>query len=113
MSFSLITFMVTGLLFIGMSIPLIKRKIKINHWYGVRLPQTMKNESVWYTVNEIMGKYILVFGIIIFVLSIILFLIPLFTELMSVIILSIISMVGAIGMAMRSIKISNQIGKNN
>ena len=38
----LITFVGTGLILIGIAIPLIYRKIKINNWYGIKLPQTMK-----------------------------------------------------------------------
>lgn len=66
---ALITFFITGLIFSGLSIPLIRRKVKINSWYGIRIPQTMDNEKVWYEVNEIVGKYIFVLGMLISILS--------------------------------------------
>ncbi|MBK7107409.1 MAG: SdpI family protein [Ignavibacteriae bacterium] len=34
-----------GILMIALSIPLILQKVKINHWYGIRLPETMKDEK--------------------------------------------------------------------
>lgn len=69
MLLSLITFFLTGIVFSGLAIPLIRKKVKINSWYGIRIPQTMDNEKVWYQVNEIMGKYIFVFGMLISILS--------------------------------------------
>ncbi len=65
MDFFLLIYIFVGILCIAISIPLIKRKIKINNWYGVRLPQTMKNEEIWYEVNEKSGKHLFAFGAII------------------------------------------------
>ena len=62
---SLAVFFITGSLFCALSIPLIKRKVKINSWYGIRTLQAMQNETIWYRVNTIMGRYLFLFGIII------------------------------------------------
>lgn len=85
-----------GVLFIALSIPLIKRKIKINNWYGVRLPQTMKDEKVWYEVNERSGRQIFIFGTIICIISPILLCSNIFSFDVTVIVLSIIIFLGAI-----------------
>lgn len=111
MSISFITFLVAGILFVVMSIPLIKRKIKINHWYGIRLPQTMTDENIWYEVNEIMGKYLLIFGIIVVILSLVLFLMPMVSELTAVIIISIFLLIGSIRIAMLAMKLSSNLSK--
>ena len=108
---SLITFFLAGLLFIGISIPLIKRKVKINSWYGIRLPQTMSNENVWYEVNAIMGKYLLVFGIIISGLSGYFFFNPLKDEFYMIYMLLAILIIGSFLFISLSIKFSRKMNE--
>ncbi len=49
----------TALLLAGLSIPLIFRKIPMNHVYGVRFPQSFKASEAWYEINEFGGKALL------------------------------------------------------
>lgn len=70
MQTSLLVFFITGFIFSALSIPLIKNKVKMNAWYGIRTLETMRDEKVWYEVNSKMGKYLFVFGSIISGLSI-------------------------------------------
>lgn len=107
---SLITFLITGLIFSALSIPLIKRKVKINNWYGIRLPQTTKSESVWYEVNATMGKYLFVFGIIISVLSIYFYFYPLENEFFMIYLLLAILIIGTMLFIRISIKYSRKFG---
>ena len=44
---SLTVFFITGLLFSALSIPLIRKKVKANAWYGIRTGETLRDESVW------------------------------------------------------------------
>lgn len=67
---SLLVFFVTGLIFSGLSIPLIRKKVKMNAWYGIRTGETMRDETIWYKVNSIMGIYLFVFGLVISALSV-------------------------------------------
>ena len=67
---SLILFFVTGLLFSGLSVPLIRKKVKMNSWYGIRVPAAMLNENIWYEVNAIMGRYLFAFGLLTSVISV-------------------------------------------
>jgi hypothetical protein len=41
-----------GVFFIAVSIPLLKRKIKMNDWYGIRFSKAFKSEENWYAINE-------------------------------------------------------------
>ncbi len=59
----------TGLLFIGMSIPLIRQKVPPNHWYGLRIPATHADEAVWYAANAKVGSELLVLGCLLIVVS--------------------------------------------
>lgn len=70
MQTSLFVFFITGLLFSALSIPLIRNKVKMNAWYGIRTLETMRDEKIWYEVNSKMGKYLFVFGMIISAISI-------------------------------------------
>lgn len=66
---SLILFFITGLLLSALSIPLIRKKVKMNAWYGIRTGETLRDEKLWYKVNSIMGRYLFVFGLVISALS--------------------------------------------
>lgn len=109
----LITFVGTGLILIGIAIPLIYRKIKINNWYGIRLPQTMKDENTWYEVNKICAKHLLYFGAAITILSPIILLSNLFTLITSTIILTILITVGTILIVIFAFRTTNKIYKKN
>ena len=52
-----------GLLLILVPIPLIKKKIKPNHLYGFRGPQTLDDPDGWYATNTHAGKRMVAAGI--------------------------------------------------
>ena len=41
-----------AVLVIGFSIPLLLGRVRMNRWYGVRLPKSFKSESNWYALNR-------------------------------------------------------------
>lgn len=43
-------------LFVGISVPLIRRKVGRNPLYGVRLPQSFRSDEHWYAINEYGGR---------------------------------------------------------
>jgi hypothetical protein len=72
----MLLFAVSGLVLIGISIPLIQRRIKPNYWYGFRVRRTLENPQIWYAVNAYAGKRMLVSGIITTVAALVLYLFP-------------------------------------
>ena len=58
-----------ALLAIGLSLPLMKRKIKRNQWYGVRSPEAFKSEARWLEINQYGGRLLLRWGIVIAVMA--------------------------------------------
>ena len=52
-----------GLLLAGLSVPLILHKIPPNGLYGFRIPSTLDDPELWYTVNAYAGKRFLVAGL--------------------------------------------------
>ena len=61
----IIAFLFSGLLEIGLSIPLILNKIRPNYLYGFRVGKTRHNEKIWYKANKYMGKDFFMMGFII------------------------------------------------
>ena len=66
----------TGLLLIGLSIPLIQRRVPPNHWYGFRVPRTLRSASVWYDANAYAGKALIIPALLMILISTTLYAIP-------------------------------------
>lgn len=60
----MILFLCTGLLVVGLSVPMILRRVKPNPWYGFRTAKTLADERVWYEANAYSGFLLLVAGIV-------------------------------------------------
>jgi uncharacterized membrane protein len=60
---------IVALVAIGTAVPLIKRKIKMNPWYGVRIPEAFKSEERWFEINQYGGRLLLWWGISIAVIA--------------------------------------------
>jgi hypothetical protein len=69
-------YLFAGLLLVGLSIPLILKKIKPNALYGFRVQQTLDDPSIWYAVNAYSGKWLLAAGIATIVAAVGFYLIP-------------------------------------
>lgn len=68
-------FLLTGLIFMAIGLPLIMGKVKPNRWYGFRTRKTLSNTRVWYPANKVMGYDILLAGIVMAIAATILLLI--------------------------------------
>ena len=65
-----------GFLITILCIPLVKRKIKMNRWYGMRIPKSFKSEENWYKINEYGGKIFIYWSIPIVLIGIISLFLP-------------------------------------
>jgi uncharacterized membrane protein len=65
-----------GILFIVLALPLLRRKVPPNHFYGLRVGETMENEKVWYEANARSAKDLIRLGLGIIVISSALFFLP-------------------------------------
>jgi uncharacterized membrane protein len=59
-----------ALLLVGLSIPLILRRVKPNYLYGFRTPKTLSSERIWYEANAYAGRLTLWLGIILTIAAI-------------------------------------------
>ncbi len=53
----------TGLLVIGLSIPLLLGNVKMNKWYGMRFPKAYESEENWYRINKYGAKHVMIWSI--------------------------------------------------
>ena len=55
-------FVAVGALYIGLAIPLMRRRIPPNGLYGLRVPATFADESVWYDANARAARHLAILG---------------------------------------------------
>lgn len=63
-------FILVAVLYVGLALPLMRRRVRPNYFYGLRVPATLADESVWYEANARSGRDLLAIGIIIGVAAI-------------------------------------------
>jgi len=61
----MIVFYLTGLLLIILAIPMIRRKVPPNRWYGFRVSRALNDPAVWYPANAYAGKLLFIFGLVV------------------------------------------------
>lgn len=68
---------VTGLLIIGLCIPLAKGSVGPNRWYGVRLPQSYQSDEAWYAINRYGARQLIAWSSPLVVVGVVCFFLPL------------------------------------
>ena len=63
MSFPIWMLAVISVVWIGLSLPLVFRRVPPNVGYGLRVPATFKDERVWYDANAATGREMFVLGV--------------------------------------------------
>lgn len=64
MKMNMIILIISCVLIIAVSIPLIFEKVKPNNIYGFRTSKTLSNEVVWYKANKFSGYALLIAAIV-------------------------------------------------
>lgn len=84
-------------LFVGISVPLIQRRVGRNALYGVRLPQSFQSDAHWYAINEYGGRQLALWSLPIAVVGCVCLLVPLGPG--SLTLLTTASVLGCVGIA--------------
>jgi uncharacterized membrane protein len=66
-------FSLVGVLYIGLGIPLLLGRVRPNSWYGCRTRKTMSDEKIWYAVNRVTGRGLIIAGIMLVGSSLVVF----------------------------------------
>ena len=53
-----------AILMIAVGLPLWAHRIRPNLWYGFRTPATLRDERIWYPVNQETGGWLIVTGLV-------------------------------------------------
>jgi uncharacterized membrane protein len=62
-TFAALVFFIVGLVYIGVGIPLLLGRVPPNAWYGCRTRKTLSSEKIWYPVNRVTGRYMIISGV--------------------------------------------------
>jgi len=60
----------SSLLFVALAIPLMRRRVPPNSLYGLRVPATFADESVWYEANARSGRDLFLLGAALLVVAV-------------------------------------------
>jgi len=67
-----VVFPLLGILFVGLAWPLATRRVPPNRWYGLRVPETFADKTVWYDANAAAGRDMMAFGALATVIALVL-----------------------------------------
>jgi uncharacterized membrane protein len=66
-----IVHLLAAIVAIVVALPLIAGKVKMNAWYGVRIPAAFESEARWYEINRHGGRLLVVWGVVIAVTALV------------------------------------------
>jgi hypothetical protein len=49
----------------ALALPLVRRRVSRNRWYGVRLPESFASDEAWFDINAYGGRGLLMFGAVV------------------------------------------------
>ena len=98
-----------GLLSLILGVPLAQRRVRPNRWYGLRLPATFADETVWYDANAATGRDMMALGAAFTSFALLLALLPGVTDLTYAITCGL-TLVGATAvLTVRWIRLANRL----
>ena len=68
-----ITLLGAGLLFLSLGIPLFQQRVPPNYWYGCRTTKCLSDQKIWYAVNRVTGKSMIMGGLLMMATSTLMF----------------------------------------
>lgn len=69
--------LLVGALTVLIAIPLVRRKVKMNRAYGIRIRAAFESEHNWYEINAYGGRQMILWAIPLVMLGIVTFFVPL------------------------------------
>jgi hypothetical protein len=65
-----------GVLVIAVCIPLLKNKIRMNYWYGMRFRKSFESNENWYKINQFGARRMILWSFVIIVIGILAIIVP-------------------------------------
>ena len=69
MAWTILFFAGLSILLMALSIPMIRRRVKPNAWYGFRIPLTLNDPDIWYPANRYAGQLLLAYALVLLVVT--------------------------------------------
>jgi hypothetical protein len=67
-----VLFPVLGLLLVLLGWPMAMRRVRPNRWFGLRVPATFADETVWYDANAVTGRDMMALGALVVAIALML-----------------------------------------
>ena len=109
MSITAAIFLFVGVLLVGISLPLIRRRVPPNRTYGLRVAATFADEWVWYEANARSGRDFFALGIAIMVVTVVLPFVVRIGESAYTLSMAGILLVGTVAIAIRGWRTANRL----
>ena len=65
-----------GVLIIAVCLPLLKDKIGMNHWYGIRFKKSFESKENWYKINRYGAQRLILWSVLIVAIGILTLFVP-------------------------------------
>ena len=106
MTWQLTALVATGVFLIAAGVPLMRRIVPPNRWYGVRLRSTLADERLWYAVNERSGRDMIVVGFTVVVAAFgVPVALPHWSPELCVLVVAIVLVVGLVAVTARAVRL--------
>ncbi|MEP6571729.1 MAG: SdpI family protein [Gemmatimonadota bacterium] len=107
------TFPLIGLVSLVVGWPLARRRVPPNRWYGVRLPATLSNPTIWYAANAECGEGLVRLGAVLLVVALGLLLLRGLPELVYVLICVAVFLIGSLRATVRGVRLAKRLSKTD
>lgn len=57
-----VSYVTIAVLVFALSVPLLRGKVRMNRWYGVRIPKSFESDANWYALNHHGAKQLMVYA---------------------------------------------------
>ena len=98
-----------GLLFVALAVPLLRRRVPPNTWYGLRVGETMADSEVWYEANQRSARDFLRLGVGFAVLAVALSFVPWHDDQSYALVCALVLVVGVLIYTLRALKIARDV----
>jgi|SRR3954468_15411412 uncharacterized membrane protein len=104
-----ILFPLLGLLFIALGWPMAARRVPPNRWYGLRVPATFADRSVWYDANAVAGRDMVGLGVVLALMALLLPRVASVSIASYALVCTLVLSVGSLIFALRGWRLANRL----
>ena len=104
-----LVFPVLGIIFVALAVPLAARRVPPNRWYGLRVPATFADKTVWYDANAATGRDMVRFGAVATLIALVLPQVARVRTEIYVLICAVVFGLGSLILAVRGWRLANRL----